>query len=200
MDITLPWCLAPKDVKCNVGFNSYKTGEITHVGCGHKVIPAGTICYKFPYGDNIYWCIDCCKHTQTTVPEDIERMATNAKKDGMIVNLTSFSIRKGLDTPTNKPYYTRVFDISKRIRNPWQIKELRSLNGLNPKVQEYIRKCPKTDGVLKEIQSYAKAGYENLFVGCYGGKHRSVAIVDMAAKQLEADGFTVNVNHRDLKC
>jgi UPF0042 nucleotide-binding protein len=35
-------------------------------------------------------------------------------------------------------------------------------------------------------------------VGCTGGRHRSVAIVEALAARLRADGLVVSVSHRDV--
>jgi UPF0042 nucleotide-binding protein len=35
-------------------------------------------------------------------------------------------------------------------------------------------------------------------VGCTGGRHRSVVIVEALAERLRLDGLTVSVTHRDV--
>ena len=45
---------------------------------------------------------------------------------------------------------------------------------------------------------YLEATYE-LFIGCHGGKHRSVAVAEMAAAAMREKGHKVTVVHRDLK-
>jgi UPF0042 nucleotide-binding protein len=41
--------------------------------------------------------------------------------------------------------------------------------------------------------------YISVAVGCTGGRHRSVAIVNALARKLRASGREVNVNHRDVE-
>jgi UPF0042 nucleotide-binding protein len=47
---------------------------------------------------------------------------------------------------------------------------------------------------------YAERGRDllNVAVGCTGGRHRSVAIVEALAERLRGDGLTVTVIHRDV--
>ena len=49
------------------------------------------------------------------------------------------------------------------------------------------------DGYLREGKRFV-----TIAVGCTGGKHRSVAIAQELARQLESDGTPVRVVHRDL--
>ena len=50
------------------------------------------------------------------------------------------------------------------------------------------------------LPGYRREGKSSLTVaiGCTGGHHRSVALVERIAKQIEADGYNVNVTHRDI--
>jgi UPF0042 nucleotide-binding protein len=48
-------------------------------------------------------------------------------------------------------------------------------------------------GYEREGKSYALVA-----VGCTGGKHRSVTMVEQLAQRLQGDGVDVQVVHRDL--
>ena len=41
--------------------------------------------------------------------------------------------------------------------------------------------------------------YFGLGLGCTGGRHRSVVLVEALAKTLAADGWQVSIRHRDLE-
>jgi UPF0042 nucleotide-binding protein len=46
----------------------------------------------------------------------------------------------------------------------------------------------------REAKSYVTVG-----IGCTGGRHRSVAIANALAQQLNRDGYHTRVVHRDVK-
>ena len=97
---------------------------------------------------------------------------------------------------------------ARMVRNPFWVPELRSSTGLDPSVRDYVLE----DAVAHELidrahalllwssQRYAERGREVLSfaVGCTGGRHRSVAIVEALAERLRGDGLTVTVTHRDV--
>ena len=49
------------------------------------------------------------------------------------------------------------------------------------------------------LPGYKREGKSNvnIAIGCTGGHHRSVALVERAAQQLRSDGYNVNISHRD---
>ena len=50
------------------------------------------------------------------------------------------------------------------------------------------------------LPAYASEGksYLTVAVGCTGGRHRSVAIVEEIAKRLRAAGHAARIEHRDI--
>jgi len=42
-------------------------------------------------------------------------------------------------------------------------------------------------------------GYLTVAIGCTGGQHRSVAIVNYLRDSLKEDGYEISVSHRDIK-
>ena len=50
------------------------------------------------------------------------------------------------------------------------------------------------------IPGYKREGKSNvtIAIGCTGGHHRSVALVERMKKQIEAMGYPVNTTHRDI--
>ena len=94
------------------------------------------------------------------------------------------------------------------LPNPYWDDNLRELTGLDAEVsnyvlaqepaQEFIASYKRLiemveDGYLREGKRFV-----TIAVGCTGGKHRSVAIAQELARQLESDGTAVRVVHRDL--
>ncbi|CAN5352691.1 RNase adapter RapZ [soil metagenome] len=94
------------------------------------------------------------------------------------------------------------------LPNPHWIPELRPRTGCDDDVRDYVL---SQDGAAEFLDRYHEllqligAGYQRegkryltVAVGCTGGKHRSVAIVEQLAARLAADGVRTKVFHRDL--
>jgi UPF0042 nucleotide-binding protein len=118
------------------------------------------------------------------------------------VALMSFGFKYGLPLDAD-----HVADV-RFIPNPFWIPGLRPLTGLDQPVREYVL---GQDGVDVWLERYAASlepvlrGYrrENkrhvtVAVGCTGGKHRSVALVEALAQRLREPDVAVSALHRDL--
>lgn len=117
------------------------------------------------------------------------------------LELMSFGYRYGKpDIPTDGPSLPLIIDVTKKIRNPWNIPGLREKNGLDPEVQAVVRECPGYDMTMKTL-SFWLSRRSKIYIGCVGGKHRSVAVVEMLAKELQAvhPNWIITTSHRDLE-
>ena len=80
--------------------------------------------------------------------------------------------------------------------------------GLDPAVAAYIEKDPETPAFLSRLTDLLDylvplferehKSYLSIGIGCTGGKHRSVAIVEECARRLRQHGAAVVVRHRDI--
>ncbi|NLA69571.1 MAG: RNase adapter RapZ [Clostridiales bacterium] len=123
---------------------------------------------------------------------------TNAFK----INITSFGFKYGIPVESDL-----VMDM-RFLRNPYYLPSLKKLTGNNRKVVNYVMKDPGAKPFLDSfhatvngmIEGYIREGkyHINIAIGCTGGHHRSVAMVNALAKMFEADGITTSVMHRDL--
>lgn len=113
------------------------------------------------------------------------------------LTLVSFSYKYGPPEGLTK---ANIYDIRQKIRNPWRVEALRPLNGTHPDVQAYVKQCKGTKVLVPNIMTkYKYWQYRGIIaVGCNGGKHRSVALVEMIAEELRKLGKDVVVEHRDL--
>ncbi|MDI2027350.1 RNase adapter RapZ [Saccharopolyspora sp. TS4A08] len=95
------------------------------------------------------------------------------------------------------------------LPNPFWIPELREFNGLDEEVRNYVLGQEGAEEFMESYQQLLRlvgAGYHRegkryltLALGCTGGKHRSVALVEELARRLaEDDGMMVKTVHRDL--
>jgi RNase adapter protein RapZ len=100
-----------------------------------------------------------------------------------------------------------VFDV-RFLPNPYFVAELRALTGLDGAVSSYVLDDALTAGFIQRLMDfldfvlphYAEEGraYLTIGIGCTGGKHRSVAIVEECARRLRQHGAAVVVRHRDI--
>jgi UPF0042 nucleotide-binding protein len=120
-----------------------------------------------------------------------------------VVNFTSFGFRHGLPRGADL-----VFDV-RFLRNPHFHPTLRPKTGLDPEVASYaldeergaallVRLRELLEFLLPLYEAEGKA-YLTVAVGCTGGRHRSVAVVEALAPELRRGGREVNVTHRDVE-
>ena len=115
--------------------------------------------------------------------------------------MVSFGFKYGLPIDADI-----VMDV-RFLPNPHYIEELRPQTGLDKKVYDYVMQQPETEPFYKkfaELLDYSLPGYKRegksnitIAIGCTGGKHRSVAIAERLGHKIEADGYLVNITHRD---
>ena len=95
------------------------------------------------------------------------------------------------------------------LKNPHWDPALRPRDGRDPAVRAFVETDPayapfyaRLEDLLKFLlPAYRAEGksYFGLGLGCTGGKHRSVVLVEALAKTLAADGWQVSIRHRDLE-
>lgn len=128
----------------------------------------------------------------------------------MVVNLTSFAFPRGLP-----PEADLVFD-ARFLRNPHYDPALRAHTGLDQDVGAYISADPDHDDYLERILSlvdlvlprFVQEGkkYATIAIGCTGGRHRSVHLIEKLAEHLAAKAnnghgdteWRTHVTHREL--
>lgn len=117
------------------------------------------------------------------------------------VVLLSFGFKHGLPRETNV-----LFDV-RFLRNPYFEPELTSLDGRDPAVARYVLDTPEAKALLDRIEEFLRFAlpqfqrerklYLTVAVGCTGGRHRSVAVVEELHGRINANWNTL-VKHRDL--
>jgi len=129
-----------------------------------------------------------------------ERYGSSGKR--LSVNLVSFGFKNGLP-----PEADIVLDV-RYLPNPFFVKELSALSGQDEPVRRYVLDHPDTKAFLERAEAllrlsltgFDKEGksHASIAIGCTGGRHRSVAIVDELGHRL-ADDFPLAVRHRDVR-
>ncbi|ANF81071.1 RNase adaptor protein RapZ [Acinetobacter sp. NCu2D-2] len=122
--------------------------------------------------------------------------------DNLILILQSFGYKHGI--PLDADY---VFDV-RHLPNPHWNLELRELSGLDQPVQEFLQNSDQVNEMFNDIHAFLEKWlpafseghrhYMTVSIGCTGGQHRSVYIVDRLKKALEAK-WSIQVLHREMK-
>ncbi len=131
----------------------------------------------------------------------VGRVAGEARPS--VVNLVSFGFRYG--TP---PAVEQLFDV-RFLPNPYFEERLRARSGRDPEVADFVLKNPLGAALFERlcdlcnflVPLYDQEGkaYVTIGVGCTGGRHRSVAVVEALAEAIASTGREVNVEHRDVE-
>lgn len=118
------------------------------------------------------------------------------------VTLVSFGFRHGLPAASDL-----VFDV-RFLPNPFFVPDLKALPGTDPRVASYVLEKPQAQELLGHLQRllafllplYRAEGksYLTVAIGCTGGRHRSVALVEELGRRLRAEGVTARTTHRDV--
>jgi UPF0042 nucleotide-binding protein len=117
------------------------------------------------------------------------------------ISLVSFGYKYGLPLDADM-----VIDL-RFLPNPFWVDELRDYDGRNKEVRDYILSHEDSMEFLDRLESlmqflknsFIREGrrYITLALGCTGGRHRSVVMVDELAPRLKSRDWSVNVRHRD---
>lgn len=91
----------------------------------------------------------------------------------------------------------RVIDC-RPLRNPHSDPKLKPLTGKDRAVQDFVIADRRTPDLIRRVLSRAADG-ETIAFGCFGGRHRSVSLVELVAEALKAGGHTVRIQHRELR-
>ena len=133
----------------------------------------------------------------------MERFRKRPRSEELNLNLLSFGYKNGIPLEADLLFDARF------LPNPFFVQRIKSMSGLDPGVVKYLRRFPETKEFVKRVADllqyllpkYMREGksYLTVAVGCTGGRHRSVFVVEELAKLLKDKKRTIHVRHRDLK-
>ena len=120
----------------------------------------------------------------------------------MNVILTSFGYKYGVPADADL-----VFDV-RFLPNPFFVSELRNLSGNERPVSDYVmnnevarrfrEKFFDLIAFLTPLYEQEGKSYLTICVGCTGGMHRAVSVINSLQSFLAGKGYQVRVIHRDL--
>ena len=121
---------------------------------------------------------------------------------GLQISLCSFGFKQGVPLDVDM-----VLDV-RFLPNPHWVEELRPLTGNDEGVSDYVLGNELASGFLERLfgmyelllPAFEAEGktYLSVGIGCTGGRHRSVAIVNQFGMWLRSQGWRVRVTHREL--
>lgn len=143
--------------------------------------------------------IDTSNYSGKELKKVIEDSASN--ENNMIINLFSFGYKYGVSED-----FDFVFDV-RFLPNPFYIDELKNLNGRDDKLKDYLNDFEIVDEFLNDtynllkklIPEFKKQGKNTLTIaiGCTGGKHRSVYMVERLNEIMKEDDYILIKKHRE---
>jgi len=128
--------------------------------------------------------------------------ATAGEEPEMMVSLVSFGFKHGVPSGTDL-----LFDV-RFLANPHFVPGLREQTGQDAEVLEYLEQQPDFEELISRLADLLafllpryrreNRSYLTVAVGCTGGRHRSVAIVERLKKRFDAAGWPARLQHRDI--
>jgi len=121
----------------------------------------------------------------------------------MQILVMSFGFKHGVPIDVDN-----VLDV-RFLPNPHWVEEMRPLTGLDEPVRRYVLGQPAAKEFLERaeyllkflVPAYIKEGksYLTIAIGCTGGRHRSVVLVEEIAEGLRKMGYNPSTIHRDVE-
>lgn len=147
--------------------------------------------------------IDTSSLSNSQLREEINTLFGDFSPLKIRVMVMSFGYKYGMPMDSDL-----VFDV-RFLPNPYYDQVLSIMNGNDPEVQAYVLKSLEAQEFIKKLQDmidfllplYIKEGKTTLTIaiGCTGGVHRSVTLVNQLSDYLNGRGYKVRTKHRDIK-
>jgi UPF0042 nucleotide-binding protein len=148
------------------------------------------------------WVID----TSETNIHQLRRQVwkcVGADNESMTIVLESFAFKRGVPQDVDFIFDARI------LPNPHWVDSLRDFTGLDEPVREWLERDASVERMISDVLGFLKTwlpefrhsqrSYVTVGIGCTGGRHRSVYLVDRLAQGL-GDGFgDVLIHHRELQ-
>lgn len=150
--------------------------------------------------DRVINTSDLTVHELRAVFTELFRSGAAAR---LVVTLISFGYKHGVPLESDL-----LFDV-RFLPNPHFVPRLRPRSGIDPEVQRYVGGLDPAQGFLNRVTDllrfllpqYAGEGksYLTIGIGCTGGRHRSVAIVERLRRRMaDLGSIHLLVKHRDI--
>jgi UPF0042 nucleotide-binding protein len=145
---------------------------------------------------------DTSSTSVSQLKELITRQLIKGRKAALQIVLVSFGYKYGVPLDSDMVFDTRF------LPNPFYIDSLREKSGKNARVRDYILRSKETSEFLARLREFIDylipkfiaegKSYLTIAVGCTGGRHRSVVVVEELKAYLRKKRCDIKVYHRDV--
>lgn len=134
----------------------------------------------------------------------IHKIYVNDEKfNNFFITILSFGFKYGIPVDSDL-----VFDV-RFLPNPYYVPELKAKTGNDIAVSSYVMSCDKAVKFMDKLEdmltflipNYIVEGKNELVIsiGCTGGKHRSVTLVNELFERLGTTEYGIKIEHRDVE-
>jgi UPF0042 nucleotide-binding protein len=148
------------------------------------------------------WVID----TSDTNIHQLRRQVwkcVGTEDESMTIVLESFAFKRGVPQDVDFIFDARI------LPNPHWVESLRDRTGMDSSVREWLEQDASVKRLIDDVLGFLRAwlpefrrsqrSYVTVGIGCTGGRHRSVYLVDRLASGLGHDFGEVLIHHRGLQ-
>ena len=156
--------------------------------------------WLFPLKE-IAYCIDTSQMNAQQLRQAV-RQWLKVERTGLLVILESFGFKYGV--PANADF---MFDM-RSLPNPYYDLELRAFTGTDQPVRDYLDGQPLVQEMVDDIERFVthwlprleneSRSYVTVAIGCTGGQHRSVYVVEELAGRLQGR-YELLIRHRQAQ-
>lgn len=156
--------------------------------------------WLFPLKE-IAYCIDTSQMNAQQLRQAV-RQWLKVERTGLLVILESFGFKYGV--PANADF---IFDM-RSLPNPYYDSELRPYTGTDKPVWDYLDGQPLVQEMVGDIERFVthwlprleeeSRSYVTVAIGCTGGQHRSVYVVEKLARRLKGR-YELLIRHRQAQ-
>ena len=154
-----------------------------------------------PFRERAQQVVDTSEFSPKQLWQYIRQRYQTPNAETLQVYIMSFGYKHGM--PREADY---VFDV-RYLRNPYWDADLRNKTGLEEDVRAYVEKDDAFEAGIQNIVNMVRQPL-NIFkkvdrssvtiaIGCTGGQHRSVTVVNTLTEKLSEE-FAVHMYHRDV--
>ncbi len=134
--------------------------------------------------------------------ESLSKRVAEREQAGLSIQIESFGFKHGV--PFDADF---VFDV-RCMKNPYWVPKLRALNGRDETIQDFLGGDETTEKMYADIISFLRnrvpeyiehnRNYLTIAIGCTGGQHRSVYMVERIVSDMQKDYPQVLIRHNEL--
>lgn len=148
------------------------------------------------------WVIDTTESNIHQLRQQVWKFA-GGDSDSMTVVLESFAFKRGVPQDVDFIFDARI------LPNPHWVESLRVFTGLDRPVREWLERDEAVTRMVDDVLGFLKTwlpafqtsqrSYVTIGIGCTGGQHRSVYLIDRLAEELGEQFDNVLTYHRELQ-